>query len=1385
MRRSGLITSVLLVTTACVVGLDVSRAAFAQGGAVEDGLPVELRAWQAWALDGSEFLRCPYVSGLDPTLPASRICHWVGALRVEAGATGASFHEQVRVFAPGWVALPGTAEYWPQGVRADGAPVAVVDRDGRPSLWLETEGAYSITGNVPWPRMPDALPVPPTAGIVSLAVAGQPVHDLEFSRGILRLGTRAPRIAQANNLALRIHRKLTDTLPGQLDTRLTLDVAGEPREEYVGPLLPAGFAPTRLQTPLPARLEADGRLRVQVRPGRWSLELGARAQGALDSIDVRAVPGAAGEVWSFAAMDRLRVASLEGAPPIDPAQADVPGEWQALPAYRVGTGTSLRVVERSRGFVGQDLNRLTVQRDLWRDFEDPGFTFRDHVSGEMQQGWRLDMKAPFELQGARSGDEPLLVTRGTDAGSAGVEWRSPGVDLEAIGRVATRGGLLAASGWDARLAGLGMTLHLPPGHRLLAALGSDRSPSAWLNRWQLLDIFIVLLVVAAAFRVAGPAVAMIALAALALAHHEQHAVTWLFLNLFIAIAIARAIPPGRFRSWARAWRNLAFAAVLVALVPFVLYQARLAFFPQLEPASYFAAGGAFTTPADAPIAAPAEVMSHEMAQDAGVRELAVRQRVDSARKVAASPSPAPPPPRAVAAYAPGTVLQSGPGVPQWSYASHRIEWSGPIEPTQSLRLLVLGPAAVSVWRLAACVLLAVLFVLLLRESYAGMRWGALDRWLPRSSLLPPAAMLLLGLVAAGLPAPVRAQTPSPEILAELKERLTRPPACAPACVSMPGATLRMGEDEVLEIALEAHAQSRAVLTLPYAARHWTLDTVRVDGAEAAGLGRDDSGRPILALESGVHAVVLRGRVAATDSLRVVFAQRPARVRIEAARWQASGVDDSRLLADSVTLTRRAGGKSTANGLPASGRATDEFPPFVHVRRVLTLGLGRWTARTTVERVAPEQGAFTLDLPLLPGESVQTANLPVRDGSVTVSMPADVGQVQWQSSLAIADKLELRTAPGSAWSESWHVDPGSMWRTTFSGTPEVFADPAAPEQTLHRFAPRPGESLDIEVARPAPVPGASIAIERVRQQVTAGQRAQDTVLQIAYRSTQGGRQDVQIPQHARLTSVTVDGQPLALHAEKGKLALPVQPGEHELALEWQADRAPAIVTRPEPVVLGTPVSNVTTTIALPDTRWILLAGGGGVGPAVLYWAELVVFIVLAVALGRLSASPLATREWLLVGLGLSTFSWSVLLIFAAWAFAMRWRRGWAGDVAPWVFNAVQVALAVLTIVALGSLVAAIPNGLLGTPDMRIDGAGSGGTMLSWFHDRLEDELPRPAVVSVSIWYYKAAMLAWALWLSFALVRWVRSAWDAFAAGRLWYSYRPARAAAAPETPGDGA
>jgi hypothetical protein len=522
-------------------------------------------------------------------------------------------------------------------------------------------------------------------------------------------------------------------------------------------------------------------------------------------------------------------------------------------------------------------------------------------------------------------------------------------------------------------------------------------------------------------------------------------------------------------------------------------------------------------------------------------------------------------------------------------------------------------------------------------------------------------------------------------------------------------------------------------------------------------------------------VTLRGTLPDTDALRLVFRERPARIEVSAPGWQVAGVDEGRLLADSLSLSRptrasTAAGIDSAVGPGAARAQREEFPPFVRVTRELRLGLD-WTVGTTVERLAPAQGAFTLRLPLLAGESVLTAGLPVVDGHVEIALPAGETHTAWASALTRADALKLAApAAGASSVEVWRFLVGPMWHMRFEGTPEVIAPEQSGEQWVHHFEPRPGETLKATVTRPAAIEGPTFAFETVRHALTPGRRSTDTHLEIGYRSTQGGRHAIDLPEGARLRQVLADGAPLVIRDQKGRLELPLQPGEHQLAIDWQTDTGLSLATRPGAVTLGVPASNVATSIDVPAGRWLLAAFGGGVGPAILYWAELAIFIVVALLLGRVARSPLATHEWLLVGLGLSTFSWGVLLLFTVWVFAFEWRRRWAANVAPWVFNGTQIVLALLTLVALGSLLSAIPNGLLGSPDMDVTGAGSHAGHLEWFHDRVEEALPRPVAISISIWFYKAAMLAWALWLSFAVVRWVRWAWDAFGTGRLWQRTR---------------
>jgi hypothetical protein len=172
---------------------------------------------------------------------------------------------------------------------------------------------------------------------------------------------------------------------------------------------------------------------------------------------------------------------------------------------------------------------------------------------------------------------------------------------------------------------------------------------------------------------------------------------------------------------------------------------------------------------------------------------------------------------------------------------------------------------------------------------------------------------------------------------------------------------------------------------------------------------------------------------------------------------------------------------------------------------------------------------------------------------------------------------------------------------------------------------------------------------------------------------------------------------------------------------------------------------------------------------LYWGELVVFIAVAWLLGRWSRSPLRFVEWLLLGLGLSTQSWFVFCLTAAWLVVMRWREEWKPDetLARWRFNAVQLLLAVFTFFAVLTLVfSGIRNGLLAHPDMHIAFAGGSSGGYFWFQDQTAGVVEGPTILSAPMWVYRALFFAWASWMAFALVRWLRWAFNAWKTNGLW-------------------
>lgn len=1409
----------LLIGALCVVALSTSVHAQTTADA---SIPPPLKEWRGWVLKDLEYRACPFVANKAPDSAEDFICAWPGRLNLASRADGATFSIHWRVETAGWVALPGDEQHWPQQVTLNAQRVPVLARENAPMLWLQP-GSFEIAGRIPWSEQPQSLTVPQSIGLVALSVDGKAVVPVQRDGAEVTLGRVTAAAPEADNVDVRVYRKLTDGLPAQLTTRLLINVSGQAREEVFGPALPAGFAPLALESAWPARLDSDGKLHVQVQPGANTLTLEARATAPLAAATalVPAPPWSKQEIWSYEALPRLRVTAASGAVQLDPRQAEVPPEWQALPAFGMADGAKLTIEERSRGMAADEANRLNLQREAWLDFDGAGWYARDRLSGRMTKDWRFDVAAPFSLEQASAlnstrypGGEPLLVTRGAKPDATGVEWRTPGVDLLAGVRIAAPASM-PVGGWQQTFDHVQATLHFPFGYKLLGAPGADSAGGSWIAGWTLLDLFVCAIVVLLAWRLFGPLGAVAAAVYLLLGYQEADRPLKSLLAAFAFALIARALPAGRLGNVALWLRRAALLVLILVALPFVADQVRYALYPQLEQsrtifaqtAEYAAqAAGGFadermrgmpqgapvpqdvapvaeepmamdqvttTTamtppPRPMPAAPPAPVAKSEMkAAREKASSLGALGGANGPRQNADTGSPI----VVIDRYSESTVVQTGSGTPSWTLGSTAwLAWSGPVLASQSIHLLVAPPWLVRPLRIVLAVLLAWLVLSLVRNAAAPRNVGG--------AKLVIGALLVGGALAGGMLTAGSAQAqglPNAELLAQLRARLTEAPKCAPLCAGIAEAQVNANGDSI-GVVLEVHAAERIALPLPNDDAGAGVKSIQVDGVADDAVARDGEGVLWLALARGVHRVQIE-YAAHADQVALAFALKPARVLFQGKGWESAGIEDGRLLTETLTLTRAHDSASTA-----TTTGVQQFPPYVRVQRNLALGL-EWTASTSVERLSPAQGGFTLEVPALAGEHVTSAGIKVQNGKVPVAIGDGVAAMNWQSTLDKGETLALKAPALAERAEVWRVVVSPTWHVEFSGVPGVGLDAAENPNEFRNFEfhPLPGETLSMRITRPAAMQGAARAIDGVTLRSEAGQRAATHTLSFTLRASQGGDQAIVLPKDAELLGVSRDGQTLNVRVLDGKLSLPVAPGSHAFEVRFRDANPIASIARTPAISLGLPAANVWLDLQLPADRWLLAAFGPAVGPAVLYWGELIVMIALAFALARTRRTPLRFRDWLLLGLGFSTFSWSALLIVVAWLFAFDWRR--RGDVlrSDLQFNLMQVALVLLTLVALLALASAIPQGLLGQPDMHVAGTASGAFALRWFADRsAADLLPQASAVSLPLWVYKVLMLAWALWLANAVIGWLRDGFAAWTREGYWRA-RPKAQPIAVEAP----
>ena len=1323
-------------------------------------IPLPLTPWVEWVLHGHEEERhCP------PSFnDASDLhCDWPSRLDIKVTEQDGSFRQQWLVQHARWLQLPGGRDQWPADVRVNGQPALVMDREGAPQIRI-TPGSHEITGRFQWSRLPEYLPLPPRSGLVSLVLQEQTIDFPNIDRdGRLWLQASQQQAEKIeDSLTLQSFRLLEDSIPAQMVTVLQIDIAGAAREVLLGPLfIPGAIIPLSLTSDLPARLEPDGRLRVQVRPGQWTLTLTSRQLGPMTTYQWNRPDDPfwpAEEILSFQAHPELRTVEITGLAPIDPLQTAMPEEWRSFPAYRIVTGETMLLQETRRGSTQPPPDQLSLERNLWLRFDGSGYTLQDSISGRKNNGWRLEMAPPIDLGRVMVNNQEQFITRRSGSDKTGVEVREGVLQLTADSSYSGPISSLPASGWDHDFQNVKTTLHLPPGWRLLNASGIDSIADTWIARWSLLDFFLVIIFTLAVARLyASPPLTMIAFLSFTISYHEYGAPRWVWLAILVGVALLRHLPAGKFRQIIKGYQAITLLTLIVIAIPFAISQLRVGIYPQLEkPWHSISTSSEQNTEARSPSPA-AKSLAHEdtlmdSAADAvpQLEEMAAGTMAQSSKLKSGLAAPISPYQSQVAQYDPKMIQQTGPGLPAWQWNRIAMSWSGPVHRQQQITLTLIGPKSNLVLALSRVLLMSLLAMGILNIS-----WRPAKGW----TLPTLKSYFLLPLLLCTLynPPPCQASDiPSQEMLAQLRERLLEKADCFPGCAAISAMAVTISPEE-LKITMQVDSQIDGAVPLPGNGDHWLPQQVVIDDTPAAGLFRANQQLWIL-VPAGSHQIRLQGKVPRQNTIQLPLPMRPHHIVSKSEGWIVEGITNN--IADNQLQFKRVVDQvSSSPQILESGI----LPPFVLIERTLLLGL-TWKVETRIIRTSPNGSAIVLSVPLLPKESVLTEGLRVEDGQAKVTLAAEESELRWESILEKSDQLILRHSDTDQWTEVWRVDVSPIYHMEAEGIPVILHQQGS--RWYPTWHPWPSEEVKLLISKPEGLDGQTLTIDRSFLQLRPGKRASDNKLELSIRSSQGGHHTITLPADAHLQSVSINGAIQPIRQDGVRVFLPITPGKQEISLEWRDPTGLSAFYKTPEIDLGATSVNSSIDLLLPQNRWPLFLGGPLMGPAILYWSVLLVVALLALAMNKSKLTPLRLYQLFLLGIGMSNL-FSCLLV-VGWLIALHFRKTIPSVTAKNRFNLIQTGIGALTVLAMMALVWAISHGLLGHPDMNIVGNGSDSRTLRWYQDISSRQLPQAWLISIPMLAYRMAMLAWALWISFTLLGLLKWGWRIVNEPILWDS-----------------
>ncbi|MCP3900255.1 MAG: hypothetical protein GY707_11150, partial [Desulfobacteraceae bacterium] len=321
---------------------------------------------------------------------------------------------------------------------------------------------------------PEWVQIPARSGLLNLSVKGKKITFPRLdTNGRLWLKDDQEKLdtkKRENRCDVQVHRLIKDSIPMQIVTNLDLYISGKHRKVVIGKISTENFIPVRIMSKLPVKIEQDGSLIVQAKPGKWQVIITLRHKGVAKTLSQDLIGNfkTKKEIWSFEPHNYLRIVDIKGPAQIDPQQTAMPNAWKSFPAYLISSKDIMKFEEKKRGDPQPVPDKLSLKRVLWLDFDGKGYSVKDNISGTMTTGWRLMINPPVEPGRIMLNGKEQFITQLDDSGRAGIEMRYGNVNMVAESRI-NKSGKIPVTGWDRDFHSVAGEIHLPPGWSLFDA----------------------------------------------------------------------------------------------------------------------------------------------------------------------------------------------------------------------------------------------------------------------------------------------------------------------------------------------------------------------------------------------------------------------------------------------------------------------------------------------------------------------------------------------------------------------------------------------------------------------------------------------------------------------------------------------------------------------------------------------------------------------------------------------------------------------------------------------------------------------------------------------------------------------------------------------------